>query len=183
MPGPRAGFYLLGLEKTVAKLAAMKAVEQKKREVAVKIACVHLERSIKQKFLDTTTGLHIAQHTGYGRQYKVSETGKWHTASAPGQPPAVLTGRLRASITHNVENKPKVHTYSHKEGSDTTTLPPSGGTKTRTVGLVGTDVIYGKSLEFGNPASNLLPRPYIFPTLGEQRNRIAAILRAGARIK
>jgi len=36
----------------------------------------------------------------HGRTYRVSRTGKLHRASAPGEPPAVLTGALRNSVGH-----------------------------------------------------------------------------------
>jgi hypothetical protein len=38
--------------------------------------------------------------TRTGRTYKVSKTGRLHTASAPGEPPAVLFGHLRNSVGH-----------------------------------------------------------------------------------
>lgn len=64
--------------------------------------------------------------------------------SKPGEPPAVDTGRLRASITHRVETE-------------------SGEVS----GYVGTNVEYASDLEFGK--GNLAPRPFMFPAM--ERNR------------
>ncbi len=183
MAVPKSGFYIVGGEGVIKKLLAAKALEQKKREMAVKRACIHLERSVKQKFGE---GGSIAGHTGFGRQYRRQKgkgKGRWHTASAPGQPPAVDTGRLRASITHNVKNRPHTEAYSFKEGADSTTLPATGSKRTRTIGLVGTNLEYARPLEFGSPSRNLLPRPYMWPTLMEQQKKIAAILKAGVTFK
>ena len=64
--------------------------------------------------------------------------------SKPGEPPAVDTGRLRASITHRVETE-------------------SG----EVAGYVGTNVEYAPDLEFGK--GRILPRPFMFPAM--ERNR------------
>ncbi|HQM02115.1 MAG TPA: HK97 gp10 family phage protein [Ruminococcus flavefaciens] len=66
-----------------------------------------------------------------------------NSPSAPGEPPAVVTGRLRASITHRVQVE-------------------SG----EVAGYVGTNVEYAPDLEFGT--SKILPRPFMLPAL--QRN-------------
>lgn len=64
--------------------------------------------------------------------------------SAPGEPPAVKTGRLRASITHRVET----------EGGEV-------------VAYVGTNVEYADDLEFGK--GRIAPRPFMFPAI--ERNK------------
>lgn len=66
--------------------------------------------------------------------------GKAHVPSQPGRPPAVDTGRLRASITHDM-------------GSDSAGL----------VARVGTDVTYGRHLELGT--SRMAARPFLRPAL------------------
>lgn len=63
----------------------------------------------------------------HGRSYQVSKTGALHVASAPGEPPAVLYGRLRNSIDH--------------------TGPEWDGWTVQ--GTVGTNLPYGRRLEFG----------------------------------
>jgi HK97 gp10 family phage protein len=89
-----------------------------------------------------------AQHSmipGTGRLY-----GK-HRASIPGMPPAVDTGRLRASITHEVESV-------------------TGDI----IGRVGTNVKYSKWLEHGT--SRMEPRPFLFPALEVSKSRIKDLL-------
>ena len=54
-------------------------------------ACLFLEGDIKKSF-----------KPGTGRRYRKGK-GRWHTASAPGRPPAVDEGTMRDSITHEVE--------------------------------------------------------------------------------
>jgi phage gpG-like protein len=75
---------------------------------------------------------------GGGRVYV--HRGHSHQASAPGNPPAVDTGRLRASLTHEVET--------------------SG---TRVTLRFGTNVKYGLYLELGT--RKMAARPFIRPTL------------------
>jgi len=71
-------------------------------------------------------------------------SGKKHVPSAPGSPPAVDTGRLRASITHEL-------------GDDSGDL----------VGRVGTNVTYAKHLELGT--SEMAARPFLRPALDAVR--------------
>lgn len=66
--------------------------------------------------------------------------GRPHTPSRPGEPPHVDTGRLRSSITHEVEE-----------------------TLTGIVGRVGTNVVYGRFLELGT--SKMKARPFLRPAL------------------
>lgn len=63
-----------------------------------------------------------------------------HHPSLPGNPPAPDSGNLRSSIHYTVE-----------------------GTGKNTVGRIGTDVEYGKWLEFGT--SRMAPRPWLKPSL------------------
>lgn len=75
-----------------------------------------------------------------------------HQASAPGEPPAEDTGALRASIEARVNI--------------------SGG---NVIGEIGTrSVPYAAELEFGT--SRVEPRPFLRPTVNEQRRRIMNIL-------
>ena len=80
--------------------------------------------------------------------------------SAPGEPPAVDTGRLRASITHRVEMETD-----------------------EVVGYVGTNVDYAgilngelKGLEFGT--ERMAPRPFLVPAIERNKDWIAAKLKA-----
>lgn len=73
--------------------------------------------------------------------------------SSPGEPPAVDTGRLRASITHRLEG---------------------GGRDTRTKGYVGTNVEYAPYLEFGT--SRMAARPFLTPALEKHREEIKRLI-------
>ena len=64
--------------------------------------------------------------------------GKPHGASQPGHPPHVDTGRLRSSITHEVQ-----------------------ASKNEIIARVGTNVVYGKWLELGT--SRMQARPWLRP--------------------
>lgn len=73
----------------------------------------------------------------HGRTYRVSKTGKAHTASAPGEAPAIDTGLLHSSIMH------------YSEG----------------VGKASVDVYadYGRDLEFGT--RKMAARPFLRPAV------------------
>lgn len=81
-----------------------------------------------------------------------------HGPSAPGEFPAVDTGRLRASITHQVVEE---------DGDE--------------VAYVGTNVEYARDLELGT--SRVAARPFMVPSLVENsdaiRDAIAGALRDG----
>lgn len=76
--------------------------------------------------------------------------------SAPGEAPAVDTGRLRASITHRVE----------KESGEV-------------VGYVGTNVEYAPWLEFGT--TRMKARPFMMPAIERNRewirNKLTAVVK------
>jgi HK97 gp10 family phage protein len=74
--------------------------------------------------------------------------------SAPGEPPAVDTGRLRASITHRLEG---------------------GGYDSKTRGYVGTNVEYGPYLEFGT--SRMAARPWLTPALEKHKEEIKRLIK------
>ena len=88
-----------------------------------------------------------------GRSYWKGKHGNIeHHASAPGEPPAVDTGMLRASVTHVIEG---------------------GGFSTQLVGRVGTHLMYGAYLEFGT--STMRPRPWISVALEINRSKLTEI--------
>ena len=70
--------------------------------------------------------------------------------SKPGEPPRKQTGRLRASVTHEVD-------------------PTTGA------GRVGTNLPYGKALELGTKRG-LLPRPWLRRALAEMAARVEQLL-------
>ena len=86
-----------------------------------------------------------------GRRYKIPGTQKFYTASSPGEPPAQATGRLRQSIKTSIQSEGKV-----------------------IVGRIGTDLDYGKTLEFGD--DKVAPRPWLHPSFEKARDKISEIL-------
>lgn len=86
---------------------------------------------------------------GHGRTYIIHN--KIHRASAPGEPPAVLTGRLRSSIATDLKkNSVKI----------------------------GTNVEYAKSLEYGT--SKVAARPFLRPALERNKREIPRVFKEGA---
>lgn len=70
-----------------------------------------------------------------------------HHPSFPGNAPAPDTGNLRNSIHYTVEVENE-----------------------QTIGRIGTDVEYGKRLEFGD--SKVAPRPWLYPAMNKNNNFI-----------
>lgn len=83
------------------------------------------------------------------REAKESIVGPSDEVSAPGDPPKIKTGRLRASITHRIG-------YEGEE----------------VVGEVGTNVEYALPLEFGT--RRMAPRPFMGPALDKHEKEIYA---------
>jgi len=77
--------------------------------------------------------------------------GKSHIPAPPGEPPHVDTGRLRRSITHEIEVTDK-----------------------GVIGRIGTNVDYGRYLELGT--SRMKARPFLRPGLEKNKRKIARIL-------
>lgn len=105
-------------------------------EAAVADAAMHLHGTVRETL----------SRRGTGRVYRRGKRGRTHQASAPGEPPAVDTGRLRNSIAM------KGPTW---EGDAVT-------------GEVGTNVEYAARLEFGGTDSRgvrIAARPYMRPAL------------------
>lgn len=76
-----------------------------------------------------------------------SKTGRWygnHRASAPGEAPATMTGRLVNSIEFDVDDQ---------------TLEA----------VIGTNLDYGRYLELGTV--DIAPRPWLFPAFEQNRDR------------
>lgn len=69
-----------------------------------------------------------------------------HRASAPGEAPANLSGGLRRSIGFNIQGHSQLEFGGGKEGSD---------------------IVYARPLELGNPKGNLKKRPYLIPSIKE----------------
>lgn len=77
-----------------------------------------------------------------------------HRAAAPGSPPATWTGRLRASITHQV-----IRSGLYMQA------------------IIGTDVWYAPMLEFGT--SKMAPRPFLRVTIDRIRPILWKLMAGG----
>lgn len=163
-PGNWTGLDGLG-EEELEKLRAS-------AELAIDRAGLHLESAIKRTlgpeggprtgriYVVPASSAKRARHPG-GRAKRRTNPPR-HQASAPGEPPAVLFGRLRQSITHS--------------------KPTWDGWTVSTE--VGTNVEYARRLEWGGIDRNgvrILPRPYIAPTVLREEEAIDRILEQAAR--
>lgn len=93
-----------------------------------------------------------------GRSYRVSKTGALHIASAPGEPPAVLSGNLRNAVGYSTPTWDG-WTVSAEVGVGLG-QPPAGG-------LPDPAKTYARRLEWGGVdrrGVRMLPRPYMEPT-------------------
>jgi phage gpG-like protein len=116
---------------------------------AVERSVIHLTGEVQRTLAGKRTG----------RSYKVSKTGRLHIASAPGEPPAVLTGRLRQSIAF---------TAPEWEGNTVSAR-------------VGTNVAYARRLEYGGIDSRgvkIDARPYWAPAYLKAEPVISRFLEA-----
>jgi len=110
---------------------------------AVLAACVLVEKTAKLGM--KTTQLDTS------KSYKVTKT-KYHYPSQEWDYPAIDTGRLWQSITHDISKHYGV-----------------------TIGRVGTNVGYGAMLEHGT--SKMVPRPWLGSSIAFQRDRIREIFK------
>lgn len=141
-------------------------------EIAIDRAGLHLESAVKR-----TLGPDSGPRTG--REYVVSKTGATHTASSPGEAPAVRDGALRRSITHSAPKWDGWNVWTD----------------------VGTNLVYARRLEWGGVSTvprdvvvqvapgvwrvvkagtviRILPRPYFAPTVLREEPAIERILDA-----
>lgn len=137
-------------------------------EKAILKAQLHYESSVKKKLTGPRTGRiynlpGLRGRSGKARKIKTRDArGRFmargtYQASAPGEAPALVTGKFRQSITHG----PVVW-----EGDNAS-------------GEVGTSAKQAHIMEFGGIAGNnarILPRPYMAPTFLEQESRLVEIL-------
>ena len=150
-----------GVDKFIANMKALNIDILAGGRDALWQAGAHLENKLKYRLSRPGTGKTYATGAKTKRY-------KYHRASAPGMPPAVMTGRLRASITHNVTGKVGP------------SLPnPGGDLKKEIRAYVGTNVSYGYSLERGT--SKILPRPWFYITVQAQAPRVLRIIEKSLR--
>ena len=96
------------------------------------------------------TALLIANEAKRSMTYpKTGAAGSKRTASAPGEPPAVQMGRLRASVGHDAPRKD--------------------------LRRIGTNVKYGRYLEIGT--ANISPRPFLRPAFIKEAPKLIRFLK------
>ncbi len=124
-------------------------------DIAEQVAALQAKFRSRAEKLDSDTKKAINSCALKVERY-IKESMTPNGPSAPGEPPAVDTGRLRASITHRVETE-------------------SG----EVVAYVGTNVEYAKDLEFGTV--KMQPRPFMVPGIEHNRewikNKLAAVVK------
>lgn len=121
---------------------------------AVKVSLPSVKAGMERATLWVEGTVKRSFKPGTGRIY--IRGGKVHRASAPGEPPAVDTGRLRSSITHEVKI----------QGNEVS-------------GLVGTNVEYAKYLELGT--NKMAARPFLRPAVFNNKGEIIRQFQAGAK--
>ena len=104
-------------------------------------ACIHVQNKTKEKLSGKRSG----------RVYRVPGTKKTYVASAPGEPPAVMTGQLRSSIKYRIVGELRA-----------------------LKGEVGSELKKAPMLEFGT--SKMAARPFLRPTFQEELPVIKNIL-------
>ena len=104
------------------------------------------------KDLKKTASDHILEKPKHGRTYLVRLDGRLvhHRASAPGEPPAELTGDLRRSL------------FTKRHGSKELEFGAGDDKKVR----------YARALELGAPSRKLQPRPYLKRSIEENDKNI-----------
>lgn len=95
--------------------------------------------------------IRLLSHHGTGRIYK--RRGRTHQASAPGRPPAVDTGHLRATVGHHVHQEPGVGLVADIGSGANPAVP---GTKV------------AEWTEYGT--RNMEPRPWLRPSLDSAKD-------------
>lgn len=102
-------------------------------------------QAVRNQTLETLAG------SRSGRTYYVPGTKRTYTASAPGEPPAQATGQLRQSVKTAVEGEGRT-----------------------VIGMVGTNLNYGKMLEFGT--RKMGARPWLRISFEKSLDTIKSIL-------
>jgi len=115
---------------------------------------VEAVNAVRSQTLETLSG------SRSGRTYYAPGTKRTYTASAPGEPPAQVTGALRQSIKTSVEGEGKT-----------------------VIGKIGSDLPYAARLEFGfrdtdslGRRYNMAPRPWLRPSFEKSLGKIKSIL-------
>ena len=107
--------------------------------------------------------------TGTGRRYKRTKSGRFHTASSPGKPPARDMGILANSVSFDVKRKGFI--VRGRVGPDINRIRGKKGVDGRPI----TDPEYGVYLEKGT--RRMAARPWLIPSVIKATPTITRILR------
>lgn len=164
LAGSRSGFSL-DITSFLTKITAAKKEYDRWAAKAIKLGALLYVREIKKTLSLPGTGRARKVKGRKGVRGGTTRTGRAkfrvvggsNRASAPGNPPAVDTGRLRSSITYEIERQFLVF-----------------------VAKVGTDIEYAKILEFGGHtgrghATFIAARPYMLTTLERIKPELNAL--------
>lgn len=136
--------------------------------INLELAAQYFQDQVKMSFQNLTrkdiSSGRISSGRGVTRRAGRGKRRKYHVTSAPGETPAVDSGRLKGSITHNLWRLGQ----------------------TMLVARVGTNVKYARRLEYGFTGVDSLgrrinqkPRPFMFVTYRRSLKMIQSILAGG----
>ncbi len=155
------------MSKMVWRKEILEKIVEEQNQALLKVG-FELERGIKQIFKKGTGNIYMK-----GKNKDIA-----HQASASGEPPAVDTGRLRASISTNWTKsgigRGKVDSQAQPEEG----VGDPGGSK-RMGGqfkvVVGSNVRYAPWLEFGT--RRMSARPFMRPSLDRIKNKVTSLIK------
>lgn len=158
--------FSLDLTSFFKNIAAARVAYQARAKRAITKGALLLETEVKKELSKSGTGRKYKRRKKPGKiksDRKVinvqSKGGKYHIASAPGEPPAVDFGNLRSSITHEVTQD-----FESWIGIVGTNLKV--GDKNHNLGVV---------LEFGTKDGRIKPRPFMKIALARVRPQLREI--------
>ena len=146
------------IEAIVKKMSARKEAAGLAIKKSVTKACLLVERDAKQLMTDSPATGRVYWE---GAHHSIE-----HRASAPGEPPAVDTGLLRASVTHAIEES-----FAMFAGEGNVIIGATG--------RVGTHELVGLWMETGT--SKMAPRPWLTVALNINKQNIRDIFAGDVR--
>lgn len=120
---------------------------------------LQIQRAMRERLSMKGTGRPAGTFVMRKRKGEMKRVKINRTRSAPGEPPAAQTGRLRASWT--------IVPYSRlgikEQDNGFVSMVDQGGKSI--LFTVGSNLVYARALEYGNQRTRLAPRPYVRPVV------------------